>query len=403
VVGTVIGNPAFWNRDFHKLCGGSAGNNFGMGGWLVIMGVLVFETTHTSAWVGMALALFFLPNLVFGMLSGAIADWVDRRTLLRRAECAMFFCFPVFSALIAMWSAPLWLILSISVIYGCARALGQPARISYAYDVVGGEHIVAGLGLLSVGSRVGQLAGALVCGAALQRFGTPIALLCLAGAHGIAWFLMSLLRSVGRAETIGRVPIGQNLRQCISEMGANRALLVLVSVTAVVEVFGLSFVTALPELATTHFALNAEGLGQMHGARAVGGILAGLMLAGIMGLRRRGAIYIGVICALGGSLLLLSVLDEFMLALVTLVMVAGLVTASDVLSQSMMQLSVPNHLRGRAMGFWVFAIGSAPLGHLEMGVLAAMLGADGALLVNGAALVCVGILAAVAVPRLRKL
>jgi type II secretory pathway pseudopilin PulG len=32
-----------------------------------------------------------------------------------------------------------------------------------------------------------------------------------------------------------------------------------------------------------------------------------------------------------------------------------------------------------------------------------MLGADGALLVNGAALVCVGILAAVAVPRLRKL
>jgi hypothetical protein len=84
-------------------------------------------------------------------------------------------------------------------------------------------------------------------------------------------------------------------------------------------------------------------------------------------------------------------------------MVAGLVTASDVLSQSMMQLSVPNHLRGRAMGFWVFAIGSAPLGHLEMGALAATLGADGALLVNGAMLICVGILAAVAVPRLRKL
>ena len=55
------------------------------------------------------------------------------------------------------------------------------------------------------------------------------------------------------------------------------------------------------------------------------------------------------------------------------------------------------------MGFWVFAIGTAPLGHLEMGALAAMLGAGGALLVNGATLICVGILATVAVPRLRKL
>ena len=107
MVGAVIGNPAFWNRDFHKLCGGSAGNNFGMGGWLVIMGMVVFESTQSSAWVGMALALFFLPNLVFGMLSGAIADWVDRRTLLRRVEWAMFLIFLVFSALIAIWSAPL--------------------------------------------------------------------------------------------------------------------------------------------------------------------------------------------------------------------------------------------------------------------------------------------------------
>ena len=403
MVGSVIGNPALWNRDFHKLCGGTAGNNFGMGGWLVIMGMLVFEITQSSAWVGIALALYYLPNLIFGMLSGAVADWLDRRTLLRCVELTMGFSLLVFSALIAMWSAHLWLILSMFVIYGCVRAMGQPARISYAYDVVGGEQIVAGLGLLNVGSRVGQLAGALIGGATMQRYGTPIALLSLAAAHGVALFLMTRLHSAGLAETIGRVPIGQNLRECIGEMGVNRALLVLVLVTAVVEVFGLSFVTALPELAATRFGLGAEGLGQFHAASAVGGILAGLMLAGMAGVRRRGAIYLVVICAFGGSLLFLSAMDQFVLALGALVIVAGLATATDVFSQSMMQLCVPNHLRGRAMGYWVFAIGTAPLGHLEIGFLAAMLGAGGALLVNGATLICVGILATVAVPRLRKL
>ena len=403
VVGLVIGNPALWNRDFHKLCGGSAGNNFGTGGWLVIMGMLVFEITQSSAWVGLALALYSLPGLVFGMLSGVVADRLDRRTLLRRVEAAMVFSLLVFSALIAMWSADLWLILLFSIIFGCVHAMAQPARISYAYDVVGGAHIVAGLGLLNVGSRVGQLAGALIGGAAMQRYGTPVALLCLAAANGVAWSLMSRLHSAGLAETIGRVPIGQNLRECISEMGANRVLLALVLVTAVVEVFGFSYMTVLPELATTRFGLSAEGLGQMHAARAVGGILAGLMLAGMTGLHRRGAIYLVVICALGGSLVMLSALGQFVLALAALVIVAGLATASDVFSQSMMQLSVPNHLRGRAMGFWVFAIGSAPLGQLEMGALAVMLGADGALLANGATLIGVGILATVAVPRLRKL
>ena len=89
-------------------------------------------------------------------------------------------------------------------------------------------------------------------------------------------------------------------------MGANRTLLALVLVTAVVEVLGLSFVTALPELATTRFALSAEGLGQMHGARAVGGYRGGLMLAAMTGLHRRGGDLPRRICALGGSLLLLS-------------------------------------------------------------------------------------------------
>ncbi len=83
--------------------------------------------------------------------------------------------------------------------------------------------------------------------------------------------------------------------------------------------------------------------------------------------------------------------------------VAALASASDVLTQSMMQLSVPDRLRGRAMGAWVFAIGSAPLGHLEMGALAAGVGVGTALGINGAALIIIGILTTIVAPGLRKL
>ncbi len=69
----------------------------------------------------------------------------------------------------------------------------------------------------------------------------------------------------------------------------------------------------------------------------------------------------------------------------------------------MMQLSVANRLRGRAMGVWVLAIGVAPVGHIEMGALAVSIGVSGALFANGAVLVAIGVFIALAVPQLRRL
>ena len=270
-------------------------------------------------------------------------------------------------------------------------------RTSYAYDIVGGDHIVAGLGALNLATRFGQLTGALVAGAVMQGIGAPAAILLMAGGHVGAYAVFARLRSVGHAAPLERAPILQNLREYRDEMRANRILLVLLVITAAVEIFGFSFSTALPELATARFAVGAEGLGYMHA------VLAGLVLAGMGGLRRRGAVFLVVIYAFGASLLLVAVADQFVLALAALVVVAVLATASDVLTQSMMQLSVPNALRGRAMGSWVFAIGSAPLGHLMMGGLAVTFGVGVALGINGTLLIGVGLLATFVAPRLRRL
>jgi hypothetical protein len=179
--------------------------------------------------------------------------------------------------------------------------------------------------------------------------------------------------------------------------------LMLVLVTASVEIFGFSFATALPELAAVRFDIGADGLGLMHAARAAGGLLASVGLAAMGGLKRRGIAYLVVIYLFGGGLIWLSFSDHFLLAVAGLMLVAIAATASDVLTQSMVQLCVPNHLRGRAMGAWTFAVGSAPIGHLEMGALIVWLGVGGALLFNGTALIIIGVLIAFLVPRLRTL
>ena len=215
--------------------------------------------------------------------------------------------------------------------------------------------------------------------------------------------MLTRLRSAGVAAEIDHAPLGENLREYAAELRENRSLLALIVVMAAVGVFGFSHLTALPELAAVRFGVGAEGLGLMHAARAGGGILAALLLATVSLVHYRGTVLMGAIFAFGLGVLMLSVAPSFSLAVATLTFIAAVSAGYDVLTQSIMQLLVPNHLRGRAMGAWVFVVGIEPLGHLELGLLAATLGVGLALQINAIALLLSGICAWLFVPRLRRL
>ena len=395
--------PLLREADFRRLLAGSAFNQQGMTGEHVIIGLLVLRLTDSTAWVGITLAIYFLPFFVFGMLSGVVADWIDRRKLLRGIECGLIVNLLLFALCQAFDFTALWLLIGFTLISGSLRAMHQPVRASYAYDIAGPQQVTAAIGLVNLGSRCGQLFGALAAGAIMHRYGAATALLAVGAGHVIACLLFSGFRTAGAAAETVRAPIRQNLREYFAELGSNRILLMLLAVTAAIEIFGFSFATALPELAVVRSTLGADGLGLMHAARASGGIAAGLTFSLAGAIQYRGIIFLCVIATFGGCLMLLSIDSPLLLTLLAIFMVTSMATSSDILTQSMMQLSVANHLRGRAMGVWVLAIGAAPLGHLQMGALAEWAGVGNALLINGAALVATGLIMALAVPALRRL
>jgi len=128
-----------------------------------------------------------------------------------------------------------------------------------------------------------------------------------------------------------------------------------------------------------------------------------MLSAGLGPLHRPGRLYIGVILVFGLGMILLGSADSFPWALAALFLVSAMATASDVLTQSMVQMSVPNALRGRAMGAWSLAIGISPLGHIEMGLLIGSLGLAGAYAVNGSVLILLSVGVALGLPALRRL
>ena len=219
---------------------------------------------------------------------------------------------------------------------------------------------------------------------------------------------MALLPRVGAAGDEGARAgsLWQGLVDFVSDVGRDRTLLVLMLLVAGAEILGFSHQALLPSLARDILRVGPEGLGVMNAARSVGGIVALIAVFTRRPAEGGGVLLLAVLASFGCSLIVLGMAPRFVgFAGVVIVLIlansAGALT--DLLGQSLMQLSVPAHLRGRAGGAWVVAIGLAPLGQLQIGALASLFGVSLALGASGLALVALASAAAMLFPRIRRL
>ncbi|MED5391952.1 MAG: MFS transporter [Pseudomonadota bacterium] len=396
-------NALFRSAPYRRLWCNSALNAVSMGGDYVLIGWLVLDATQSSSWVGIAFALYYLPNIIFGIIGGGIADRFPRRGLLQSLDFGAAGLIILFSGLFVNQTPQAPLVLALTLVLGSLRAIKNPVRLALAYDFAGRQQATRALSGISVASRIGMLIGAIAIGVLTDRFGVAVALILMALMHTAAAGALTGIRSRNQRVAADNTPLWQNLSDYVREFRVNRVLLMLVLVTAGIELFGTSYTSALPELATSRLALRADGLGLMHAAQASGGLLIGLLLFAVSPQKRRTRIYGICVLLLGISIITLGHVSDIPTVLLTLAVVSAMISAWDILTQSMMQSCVPDHLRGRSMGAWVFAIGSSPLGQLEMGFLVTAIGIGPALYLNGFGVLLVILIAFTATPVLRKL
>ena len=392
------------NADFRRLAVGTMFTSAGFQGEQVVASMLLYQLTGSTVWVGVGLALSFIPMLLIGVPAGVTADHFDRRKLLPLIETGTLIAMSVAAWLFWTETPSVVPLLAMLLLTGSLRALHFPVRLSYAHDLVGAEQLVGALSLLSVVGRLGQLTGAVVAGFVMERYGPGQAFLVLAGAYVVSSLIFTRLQARGGPQTERvRPSLRENLREYIHELRHNPVLLRLALLASVVEIFGFSFATALPELASENLGVTAEGLGLLHGARSLGGLVAGLLLVRAGALRNYGVPYLCAMIGFGIALIALSQVTSLWFAMLACALIALFAAATDILVQSMMQMCVADHLRGRAMGAWVLALGAGPIGHLELGLIVAWSGAVVGLALNGAALIVCGAAVFGFMSRLRRL
>jgi hypothetical protein len=374
-----------------------------MMGETVVLGWLTLELTDSPLLVGAALGMRMLPLFFVGVPAGALADRVPRHRLLVLTGAGQAATSAALGLLVLGGTVSLAHVMLLTLAAGVLRGVEHAARQSYTHDVVGPAALVNGLAVLGVAMRAGWLVGSLAVGAIIAQVGSGVAYLAVS--VGFLAGALALLPAGAPTRARARAPasLWRSAAEFFVAVGRDRTLLVLMMLTAGAEILGFAHQALLPSLARDVLHTGPEGLGALSAARSVGGIL-GLAAASSMG-AAGGARFLAVLLAFGASLVVLGAAPHVVgfagvLLVLTVVNAAG--ALADLLAQSLLQLSVPGELRGRAGGAWVVAIGLAPLGQLQIGALASLFGVSAALGASGLALAILAAATGLLFPRLKR-
>ncbi|HAA95956.1 MAG TPA: hypothetical protein DCE26_09745 [Dehalococcoidia bacterium] len=390
-------------RDFRLFWASTLCYSLGTGMEYVAVGWLVFDITDSAFMVGVAAGARMAPLFFLGVLSGAIADWLERRTFLIISALASTAVSVIMAMLLIAGDPNVWIVIALVAAGGCSFAFTMTARQAYTYDIVGPEHALNGLSLNQMSMQAGGIVGAVISGALIEAVGAGWQYMAIAGSYlGSAGVLLIIGRPT-RTVQPQREPVLQNLTGYFHFLAQNRVLIVLMALASITEVLGFSHMTLLPVFAKEVLDVGPVGLGYLTAVRQAGGLLGLLLLANLRDFRRKGLLMFLIAGAFGVGLMGFSISTALVLFIVVLAAVNACAMSVDTLYKTLMQSNVPDEQRGRAMGSWVLSIGVAPVGHVSVGGLASALGAQGALLVNGAALAGISLAAAVGLPKIRRL
>jgi MFS family permease len=156
----------------------------------------------SAATLGLVFAAQYLPEVLFLLVGGVVADRFQRYWVMVGAETAAGLSFGVLAALFLTGSAQLPLVMALAAISGIARAMLWPAFTGIVPQVVPSEKLESANGLLRLSMNSTQVLGIAIAGGLVMAVGPGWALAIdaasfLAGAALLTGVRVPNVRSAG--------------------------------------------------------------------------------------------------------------------------------------------------------------------------------------------------------------
>jgi MFS family permease len=375
------------HRNYRLFFTGQVISNIGTWMQRVAQAWLVLSLTHSPFAVGILALCQFMPFTLFSLFAGVVVDRLDAWRTVISTQVAQMLLASTIAVIALAGVAQAWQVYVIAALMGLVQVLDAPSRQSLTFRMVGPVELPNAISLNSGVFNGARIFGPAIAGVLIAAAGAGVCFAVNAASYLAVLAGLLLMRpeefhAVGRRERPRSIMAG--LREGISYARSDNRVWLTLILVFVMSTFCLNFNVLLPVLAKQTLHSGPETFGILSGVFGVGALIGALVSAHVS----RATMGTTALGSAGFALCQLLIAPVRTTAVVALLLfIAGIFfTTWSSNSNSLIQLSAPDHLRGRLIGLYFFAFaGTGTAGGIISGWLTEIGGTELAFAIAGIA------------------
>lgn len=378
---------ALQNREYRLMWIGTLGSFTAMQMSMIARGYLAYSLTGSAAMLGVVTFARALPQFLFTLFGGVLADRVTKRNLLLVTQTltgliALTTAVLVFSGVITIWQLVL-----LGFIEGSIFSFNMPARQAILPELVEQKDLMNAVALNNAGMNFTQVFGPALAGFLISTpaVGLKYVFFVMAACYLLPVFMLTQLKPRHVSPGRRKAPMIAELRGGLRYIKNHETLAMLLTIGLVPTLLGFSYQSLLPVFASEKvLGVGASGLGLMSAFTGVGALAGSLAIASVGDFRRRGLAQLVGGAAWGISLVLFAISRDFHYALVALLFVGLTASAYRSLNNTLITATADREFYGRVMSVQMLGFSLSMLTPLPVGIIVDRIGAPATVAINGA-------------------
>ena len=357
-----------------------------VGTWMqtIAQGWLIYRLTHEPAMLGAVTFTALAPAFLLSPLAGLVVDRVDPRRIAVATQVGLLLQAAILGILTVTGRITIPAIFVLSGIMGVINAFDLPTGRVLVTRTVPKEALPNAIALVSAIFHASRIVGPSIAGFVVAFSGEGWCFLLNAFSYLASLAGLWAMRLPAAAARTSPGSLGEHLQEGFTYLRRNRKVAQLFLLLGAVCLLAFPYTTLLPAFAKSVLATDARGLGWIMAASGVGATLGAMVLAAKKDTEGLTRTMLLATFALGILLVGFSLTRSLWGSSLLIVPVAWAMVTHMTSNNTLVQMTVPESLRGRVMALhgMVF-LGAVPVGSLAGGLIASRLGVPVTLALGG--------------------
>lgn len=331
-----------------------------------------------------------IPALSLALLGGHLADFLDRRNLLRYAFALQCLCALAMSASVYTEGWMKLAVIFVSMFFlGVARGFADPTMPSLEAQIVPRMAAVSAATWTTIVWHACAVFAPLLAGGLIQYIGDVSPFVLAVACSSFSIILVSWISPKPRQQQGAKEPLGQSITAGWRFVMQRRILWNSMALDLFAVLFG-GAIAMLPLYADQILHTGPIGLGVLSASPMLGALICSMLCIRFPPRAQAGKILLASVFGFGLCMIVFALSRNLILSVVALFLSGMLDGVSVVIRRSILRLYSPDSMRGRIAAVNSIFIGASnELGELESGLAAHWLGLVPSVVLGGITTICI--------------